>query len=122
MREIWQTVRKYIWWTYERGSVQYDIMVTLILLFIFATPRLAFKDKPVERRPHQSYVVVSDDGGRGFIFEIDASAVQGKSDSSVREDLLRVIEPIAGEVEISSYQPIRDSRGNITSYKVRVQR
>lgn len=115
-------MRKYIWWTYERGSVQYDVMVTLILLFIFVTPRWAFKDKPVERRPHQSYVVVSNDGDSGFIYEIDAAAVQGKNDSAVREDLLRVIEPIAGEVEISSYEPIRDFRGNVSSYRVRVHR
>ncbi|HMK29484.1 MAG TPA: hypothetical protein VK473_07355 [Terriglobales bacterium] len=122
MRQVWNTLRKYVWWTYERGSVQYDLMVTLILLFIFATPRWAFKDKPVERRPHQSDVVVSYDGERGFIYEIDASAVRGGDDAAVREDLLRVIEPIAGETEISSYQPVRDSKGRITAYRVRVQR
>ena len=52
---MWKTIKRYIWWTYERGSVPYDIMVTLILAFIFITPLfLNFKDKPVERVPHQT--------------------------------------------------------------------
>jgi hypothetical protein len=42
-------LRSYLWWTYERGSFHYDVMVTLILIFMFVSPRLIdFKDKPVE--------------------------------------------------------------------------
>ncbi|EQD43830.1 hypothetical protein B1A_15449, partial [mine drainage metagenome] len=33
-------LRSYIFWTYQRGSAHYDVMVTLILLFIFVSPRL----------------------------------------------------------------------------------
>ena len=119
---VWQTIKSYIFWTYNRGSFHYDVMVTIILLFIFLTPRAWFRDKPIERSPHQTEVVVQPDGRAGFIYEVDASAVDGNSDDSIRESLLRVIEPIAGEVDIDSYEPIRDSRGRITLYKVRVQR
>ena len=38
MSKFGQTVKGYIWWTYPRGSVPYDIMVTVILAFIFLTP------------------------------------------------------------------------------------
>ena len=31
--------RSYVFWTYQRGSAHYDVMVTLILLFIFVSPR-----------------------------------------------------------------------------------
>ena len=119
---VWQTIKGYILWTYSRGSFHYDVMVTVILLFIFLTPRAWFRDKPVEHRPHQSEVVVQPDGHDGFIYEVDASAVSSTSDEAVREDLLRVIEPIAGEVDIDSFEPVRDSKGRITLYKVRVQR
>ena len=104
------------------GSVHYDVMVSLILLFIFLTPRSVFRDKPVERRPHQSEVIVQPDGPDGFIYEVDAAAVSGKTEAEVRDNLLRVIEPIAGEVEIAGYDSVKDSQGHVTTYKVRVQR
>ena len=90
MSRIWRTIRSYILWTYERGSTPYDVMVTLILAFIFLSPYwINFKDKPVERTPHQSGVVVVPDGQSGFIYQIDASAVQGDP-ATFEEDLLRV--------------------------------
>ena len=33
-------LKSYFWWTYERGSVHFDVMVTLILLFLFVSPQL----------------------------------------------------------------------------------
>jgi hypothetical protein len=122
MRRFWEIVKSYIWWSYSRGSVPYDVMVTIILLFIFLTPRWVFRDKPVDRRAHQSEVAVQPDGHDGFIYEVDAAAVTGKSDDEVRENLLGVIEPIAGEVEITGYEAVRDSNGHVSSYKVRVER
>lgn len=122
MRRIWQILKSYVWWTHARGSVHYDVMVTLILLFIFLTPRWLFKDKPVEGMPHQTEVVVSQDGANGFIYRVDASVVQSKDEAVVRENLLRVIEPIAGEVDILSFEPERDAKGRVTSYRVRVRR
>lgn len=122
MRRFWDIAKSYVWWSYSRGSVHYDVMVSLILLFIFLTPRGVFRDKPVERRPHQSEVVVQPDGHEGFIYEVDAAAVTGKTEKEVRDNLLQVIEPIAGEVEIAGYDAIKDSRGHVAMYKVRVQR
>ena len=122
MKRFWEIIKSYFFWTYSRGSVHYDVMVTLILVFIFLTPRSVFRDKPVERRPHQSEVVVQPDGHDGFIYEVDASAVTGKSEDEVRQNLLSVIEPIAGEVEISGYEVVKDAHGQVTTYKVRVQR
>ncbi len=122
MSRVWQTIRRYIWWTYERGSVPYDVMVTLILAFIFITPVfLNFKDKPVERIPHQTGVVVYPDG-QSLVYQIDAVAIHGKDDASIRNDLLRVIEPIAGEVEIDRYELVKDGRGRVSAYKVWVTR
>ena len=123
MRGIWQTIRSYIWWTHARGSFHYDVMVTLILLFIFLTPHwVNFKDKPTERTPHQTGVVVVVPQGDDFIYLIDASAVEGGSDTEIREDLVRVIEPIAGEIILSRYEAVRDSNGRVKSYKAWVSR
>src|SRR6202142_1361361 len=80
MGAIWPTIRGYILWSYERGSLHYDIMVTLILLFVFVSPRfITFKDKPVERNPHLTGVVVIPGEKGGFVYQIQASAVNTAS-------------------------------------------
>lgn len=119
---VWQTLKSYFWWTHPRGSFHYDVMVTLILLFIFGSPFfLNFNDKPVERTPHHSFVQVQPEGS-DFIYRIDAAAVKGSTDAEIRADLLRVIGPIAGEAQINRYEATYDTRGNISSYKVWVHR
>lgn len=123
MTGIWRTIRDYLFWSYERGTIQYDIMVTLILLFVFLSPRVInFKDKPVERNPQSTGVAVVPDGQGGLIYQIEAAAVVGKDDSAIRSALLQVIEPISGEVSITKIEPVRDGSGHIQSYKVWVAR
>src|SRR5438128_10360954 len=89
---FWRTIRDYILWSYERGTIQYDIMVTLILLFVFLSPYwINFRDKPVQRNPHPSGVVVTPQPGGGFIYQIDGAAISAKDDkdeASVRAQLL----------------------------------
>jgi hypothetical protein len=123
MSGIWRTIRDYIFWSYERGTIQYDVMVTLILLFVFLSPRLInFKDKPVEHNPHRTGVAVVPDGNGGLIYQIEAAAVAGKDDDAVRDQLLEIIEPISGEVSITKIEPVRDSSGRLLSYRVWVAR
>jgi hypothetical protein len=123
MNSVWRTIRGYIWWAYERGSLHYDIMVTLILLFVFFSPMVInFNDKPIERNPHSTGVTVTPDGAGGLVYQIAAAAVAGTNDLEVRDSLLRVIEPIAGEISITRYEPVRDAAGRIQSYRVWVVR
>jgi len=123
MGRIGKIIHGYVFWTYERGTIHYDIMVTLILAFIFLAPSfINFKDRPGEKVPHQTGVVILPDGTDGFVYQINASAVRGENDASIRQDLLRVIEPIAGEIEIIGYTLVRDSNGRLTGYRVHVVR
>ena len=120
---VWRTIKGFVFWSYERGTVQYDIMVTLILLFVFFSPRLIdFNDRPVEHNPHATGVVVYPDGTGGFIYQVEGRAVPNGDDAAVRAALLRVIEPISGGVKISRYETTKDVRGHVTAYKVWVQR
>src|SRR5262249_61626067 len=85
MSRFWGTIRDFILWSYERGTIQYDVMVTLILLFVFLSPYwLNFRDKPVERNPHPIGVVVTPEDGGGFIYQIADSAVSGVDEATVR--------------------------------------
>jgi hypothetical protein len=119
---FWRTIRGYLWWTYERGSFHYDVMVTVILLFIFVSPHyLDFNDKPIDRVPHPTEVIVNADGQGGFIYQVSAKAVDGKTGDDLDKALLRVIEPISGEVRMVERTPVLD-KGKVIAYKVRVSR
>jgi hypothetical protein len=128
-----KTLRSYFWWTYERGSFHYDVMVTLILLFLFLGPRfIDFKDRPVETVAlHSSEVLVKEAGSEGdtsrFVYQIRADdidrATKGDtSDDAVRAGILRIIEPIAGEVTLERYQTVRDANGRIIAYDAWITR
>lgn len=123
MNAIWRTIRGYILWQYERGTLHYDIMVTLILIFVLFSPRVIdFNDKPIPRKPHPTEVVVTTDGEGHLFFQVAASAVNAGDDPSVRDQLLHIIEPISGAVSIVSYEAVSDHDGKVQSYKVLARR
>jgi hypothetical protein len=122
-------IRNYIFWAYERGSFHYDVMVTAILIFMFVSPHLIdFKDKPVETVAlHASEVLVREAGTSGgssrFIYQVRADDMSGaRTDPERRAAILRVIEPISGEVSLERYEPIRDVQGKIIAYNAWVLR
>ena len=123
MTGIWRTIRSYILWSHERGTIQYDVMVTLILVFVLFSPKVInFKDKPVERNPQRTGVVVSADGQGGLIYQIEGSAVTGKNDTAIRGELLQIIEPISGGVSITKVETVQDRTGKVLRYKVWVEK
>ncbi len=119
MGAIWRTIRGYILWSYERGSLHYDIMVTLILLFVFVSPHfINYKDKPVEHIPRLTGVVVVPGAKGELIYQIQASAVNASADGDVRRQLEQIIEPISGAVSITNVETVKDVSGHLQSYKV----
>ena len=119
MKAIWRTIRGYILWQHERGTLHYDIMVTLILIFVLFSPRVInFNDKPIPRKPHPTEVVVTADAEGHLFFQVAASAVNAGDDASMRDQLLHIIEPISGAVTIVSYEAVLDHAGKVQSYKV----
>ena len=120
-------LRSYLFWTYDRGSIHYDVMVSLILAFLFLGPRfIDFGDKPVANVPLRSTeVLVKEAGSVGsrsrFIYEIRADQQRGfpnpdQTEPERRAAILRVIEPIAGEVTLDHYDEVRDAKGKIVAY------
>jgi hypothetical protein len=126
---MFKLIRNYIFWAYERGSFHYDIMVTAILVFMFVSPHfIDFKDKPVETVAlHASEVLVREagtsSGSSRFIYQVRADDMNGaNTDTERRAAILRVIEPISGEVSIERYEPVRDAQGRIIAYNAWVLR
>ncbi len=105
---LWKTIKGYLWWEYDRGSLHYDVMVTLILAFIFLAPLwINFKDKPIERTGHQTRVVVLPEEKGLLVYQIDAAEVRGQGDAAVRHDAERVIEEISNsDVEVVKWQAL----------------
>jgi hypothetical protein len=123
MKGVWGTIRSYILWQHERGTLHYDIMVTLILIFVFFSPRVInFNDKPVPHDPHLTDVVVTPDGQGGLVYQVPASALAPGDDESMRNQLLHVIQPISGEVAIVNYEALRDGNRQVQGYRVWVKR
>jgi hypothetical protein len=119
----WAIIRSYILWQHERGTLHYDIMVTLILIFVFFSPRVInFNDKPGALNQHPSGVVVSSDGGGGLVYQIAASAISATDEAATRDQLLQLIEPISGDVSILKYEPVPDGKGRVQEYRVWVER
>ncbi len=118
-------LRSYLFWTYERGSFHYDVMVTLILLFIFATPHIInYRDRPNYQLPSQ--IMVENDGSGELVYQVREADVQqslqhvkgATDDLRTRRALRRLIEPIAGDVLIERYQPLAGADGNVSTYRV----
>ena len=118
-------LRSYLFWTYERGSFHYDVMVTLILLFIFVTPHLInYRDRPNYQLPSQ--IMVENDGSGELVYQVREADVEqslahvkgATDDLRTRRALRRLIEPIAGDVLIERYQPLAGADGTISTYRV----
>jgi len=110
-------IKSYFYWTYPRGHVHYDVMVTLILLFIFVTPHLwDFGDKPTRVPGPQHPIQVIGDGGRGIIVTVsadDLSVPMNETDREVRKQLRKAIEPVTGDaVSVTRWEMALDPQGN----------
>lgn len=126
---MFKLIGSYIFWSYERGSFHYDIMVTLILAFMFISPHyIDFRDKPVETVPLRASEVLVKEAGRSgdnvrFLYQIRADDMGGAAtDDDRRAAILRVVEPIAGEVTIDRYEPVLDVNGKVVAYNAWVLR
>jgi hypothetical protein len=110
-------LKSYLFWTYERGSFHYDVMVTLILVFIFASPFvLKYRDQPEGRRLTAKQALVTADGANGLIIQLSAEQLPENND--VQAAIEAVIKPIAGNVVIDRVETVNDSSGHPSAYKV----
>lgn len=121
-RTVRQVLLSYFYWTYPRGSFHYDIMVTLILLFIFLTPHIpgwnyGDQPSPITGPMHPMQVVADDD--HGMIVTVAASDVNldprnAAPDKVVKKALSKAIEPVTGDaVFVTQWKTVTDAQGNL---------
>lgn len=98
------TARRLIFWEFPRGSWQYDLVVAVILVFIFLTPRDWFGDQPRAA----NIVLISSSHGADQLF-LEADLLSGIPDNMRNERAAELIRQRTGKsVKVVRVEPIRD--------------
>jgi hypothetical protein len=73
--------RRFILWDYPRASWQYDVMVGIIVAFIFLTPRAWFRDQPRIPKASNIFLLRKENGQSKFW--VPAGLVPGVAESQI---------------------------------------
>jgi hypothetical protein len=114
LRKTWSALRPAVFWSYRRGSWQYDIMVGLILAFVFLTPRSWFRDQP---RAQQIVMLPAADGHS--VFWIDPDLVGNLPPEKLEPQIRVLLEKRTGKrVGLLKVEPAQDAEGQLKGYVV----
>lgn len=115
MKKLWAEIWGFVMWTHDRGGLRYDIMVGLILAFIFFTPRTFFKDRPAP--PSSEQVQVLDNGA----YRLD-SKLLAREERNLEDGARRALKTFTGrEVKIRRLEPVLDDENHIQAYHVWIE-
>ena len=107
MAIVLRTLKKILFWSYDRGTWQYDIMCVLILAFVFFAPNASFRNREVAgetRSPGQAVFVST--------YEINPTG----SATIEREIQEHLSGKYGYEVTVSSIEPMLDTNGKVRGY------
>ena len=133
MSKLWQGAVRTIFWSYERGSWPYDVMVLAILVFVLLTPRAWFHDRPQPNPPSQTSVhLLSQASGGLQTYRVDAKLLAAQKRSAKKTpELERQIHDVLGhnvdDLKGQTFQvvrivPVREDNGGVASYDVTIRR
>lgn len=107
-------IKRLIFWEFPRTTWQYDVVVALILAFIFLTPRSLFNDQP--RAPGVVRLPLQEGAG---VFFIETALLSGAPEDSLpaRAGAL-VSKRIGRKAAVARVQPVDDEHGAIKGYMV----
>ena len=105
-------VKRFIFWEFARASWQYDIVVALILAFIFLTPRDLFRDQPKA----SSVVMLPSEGGSAvFWIEPELLTSAAEADRGAKASVL--LKARTGKkYDLVRLEPIFDAEKDIRGY------
>lgn len=111
-------LKRFIFWDYPRATWQYDVMVGIIVLFVFLTPRWWFRDQP--RTPLVSSIAVlpAEHGTSVYWVEPELLASMSKDQQAQKlPDLLKKLTH-QKQLTVTRIEPIADSDGETKGYLV----
>jgi len=132
MQSFWRGVGRVIFWSFERGSWPYDVMVVAILLFVLVTPRKWFHDEPHASVLASSdvQIVSQDTDSDTRTYRLDAKALPPekratKSTPELERETHDILGRTAGDLKGQTFQVVRidpalSSGGSVLYYDVTV--
>lgn len=104
-------LKRFVLWDYPRASWQYDVMVAIILAFIFLTPREWFRDQT--RIPRASSIAMLPGEHGSNMYWIDPELLSGIPDNQRMEKLAAILKARTGKNQaVLRVQPIYDDSEN----------
>jgi hypothetical protein len=109
-------LKRFILWDFPRASWQYDVIVAVILAFIFLTPRDLFLDQP--RIPHASSIALLPSENGSSVFFVDAQLLAGTAENQRVAKLTAVLRfrMRNRSLFVTRVEPILDSEGELQGY------
>ncbi|MBM3724944.1 MAG: hypothetical protein FJW40_05930 [Acidobacteria bacterium] len=105
-------MKRLIFWDFKRASWQYDVVVGLILAFIFLTPRAWFADQP---RASSVVMLPAEHGAPVYWLDPDQlDGVPGEQRAGVAARL--VSQKAKRDVQVVRIEPISNSEKEIRGY------
>jgi len=117
-------VTRSIFWSYHRGSWQYDIIVIAILSFIFLSPRSWFNDRPTLQLSdlrHQQGIVEMGRVNKEVRYLVDARLVDSKGVKPEEAIPIILSDHLQKGFTIKSIDPVRDRHQVVLGYTVLVE-
>ncbi len=109
-------LKRFILWDYPRGSWHYDVMVGVIVAFIFFMPRDWFRDQP--RIPNARSIAMLPAEHGSSPFWIDKVVLGEKPDNARIARATEALRAYTGNrrLSVTSIEPIRGSEGELLGY------
>jgi len=127
MASLSQILSRTFFWSYERGTWQYDLAVILILVFVLLTPRDWFHDKPPSGAPvTPGQIQLISQEGNHFKYRVDARILAPPTRLALQTDLHAALQEALpelrkGNFSISRFEAIHDDQGNVIAYQVEIR-
>lgn len=119
-----QTMKKYLLWTFERGSKPYDAICGIILAFIFLTPPSVFDDRPDYMRISETETVretTDKSGNTVFTIKVNTPAFSSEDvHQQAARDSLKA--ELGEDVAISKMEPVYSTTGALLAYSIWIER
>jgi hypothetical protein len=127
MGRLGQILSRTFFWSYDRGTWQFDLAVILILVFVLLTPRTWFHDKPESGAPTvPGQVELLSATGDAQTYRVDLRALAPPTKLALQSDLRTALQGALPELRTTSFsishiEPIKDERGTVVAYRVEIR-
>ena len=110
-------LKRFILWDFPRASWQYDVMVAIILAFIFLTPRAWFHDQP--RILNASSIVLLHKENGGSKYWVPAGLVAGIAENQIAAAIIPSLQALGDRhLNVLRVERVLDSEDEPLGYTV----